>query len=217
MRAQEARPADPAAANRRPRGAAIATPAAAPVSHDAAIIRLRSIAYGKDEDGNYLRPSVRVREAAKEALKQVVTQQIQEEEAAKAGPNSQAATAVTAGNAVTNTNYNQSPPPAGTNSGDAIPATPAETAGGPSLKHGSSAASDNWFLPELFDGKIGYRLTNFDEGFSPMQSFGVSPNQPFSPGQIGPAQGRWRAPNLPRNWAESLGPWRPFLPVPAVR
>ena len=46
--------------------AANATPAASPRGHDAEIIRLRDIAYGKDDDGNFKEPSVRVREAAKE-------------------------------------------------------------------------------------------------------------------------------------------------------
>ena len=95
-----------------------AAPAVAnPGSHDSAIIQLREIAYGKDEDGNFKEPSLRVREAAKEALKQEVMLQVQEEEAAKAGPHSPA---INGSNLAAATAFDQAAP-AGTNSGDAVP------------------------------------------------------------------------------------------------
>ncbi len=149
LQAQQAAPAPTNATTPAPTNAAARVPN--PSSHDAAIIRLRDVAYGKDEDGNYKEPSVRVREAAKEALKQEVIEQVQEEDAARAGP--QAATAARGSNSATAANYSQAAAiPAGASTGDAL-------------------------------------LLNFEAGFSPMQTFGVSPNQPFSPGQIGPGEG----------------------------
>ncbi|MEI8372015.1 MAG: TonB-dependent receptor [Planctomycetota bacterium] len=191
--------------------AASVNPAATPSSHDAAIIRLRDVAYGKDEDGNYHEQSVRVREAAKEALKQVVIQQIREEEEAKVSTNSQTATATSGSNSVTATNFNQAAAaPAGTNTGDAIPAAP-ET---PSRSRGSSAANENWFLPELFNGAGGNKLMNFETGFSPMQTFGVSPNQPFSPGQIGPGGGGGTGSDLAPQLGGDIGSINPAAVPP---
>ena len=174
-----------------------------PITRDAAIKRLRDIAYGKDADGDYKEPSARVREAAQEALKQLVIEEVQMKQAAAKGGKAGAVVAPSGSSSVTPANYRQDLP------ADHVYMVPANAA---NAIPQASPPADNWFLPGHFEVP-GVVYSNFqapagglerERAPQPERSFeGERPPQPEQPERPALRPVKPRATMLPR----PSGPW----------